>query len=61
MADTRRAGFSLVELLIVIAVMAVLIGLLIPAVSMVRSAAQATSCASQLRQIGLAVQSYAKR
>jgi prepilin-type N-terminal cleavage/methylation domain-containing protein/prepilin-type processing-associated H-X9-DG protein len=55
-ARKHRPGFTLVELLVVITVVAILIALLLPAVQMAREAARRTMCQSQLHQIGLGLQ-----
>lgn len=54
-----RKGFSLVELLVVMAIIATLVSLLIPAVNRARAAANSTFCKNNLRQLGIAIHVYA--
>jgi len=55
----RRRAFTLVELLVVITIIAMLAGLLIPAVNAAREAARRAQCLDRMRQIGIAFQTYA--
>jgi prepilin-type N-terminal cleavage/methylation domain-containing protein len=55
-----RSGFTLMELLVVITIIAVLASMLMPAIALVRGSAKAINCRANQRQVGMAVYAYAE-
>lgn len=58
MTGRKRAGFTLVELLVVVAIIAMLVGLLVPATLRARESARRASCSNNQHQLGLAAMAY---
>jgi prepilin-type processing-associated H-X9-DG protein len=58
--DTRRSGFGFIEILIIVTIGCVLLLIILPVFSTVRKKTRRTTCLSNLRQVGMALQLYAQ-
>lgn len=59
-STARRTGFTLIDVLVSLAVIGLLIGILLPSFAMVRESARRVMCASNLRQVGIGLHMYAQ-
>src|ERR1700716_4263053 len=59
-SQAQRKGFTLIELLVVIAIIAILAAILFPVFAQAREKARQSTCLSNLKQIGLAIMTYAQ-
>ena len=59
MKTTSRSGFTIIELLVVVSIIALLVGMLLPAIGKARDTARVSVSKSNLRQLGIAHQTYA--